>query len=33
MESEVISEEGSVQSSKGLKLFSKCWKLKDSSPR
>ncbi|KAL9960136.1 hypothetical protein ACROYT_G033546 [Oculina patagonica] len=33
MESEVISEKGSVQSSKGLRLFSKCWKLKGASPR
>lgn len=33
MDSEVISEEGSVQSSKGLKLFTKSWKLKDSNPR
>lgn len=33
MENEVISEEGSVQSSKGLKLFTKSWKLKDSNPR
>ena len=33
MDSEVISEEGSVQSSKGFKLFTKSWKLKDSNPR
>ena len=33
MESEVTSEEGSVKSSKGLRLFSKCWKLKDRNPR
>lgn len=33
MEVEVLSEEGSVESSKGLKLFSKCWKLRDTQPR
>lgn len=33
MEVEVISEEGYVHSSKGLKLFSKCWKLKEGTPR
>lgn len=33
MASEVTSEEGSVESSKGFKLFSKCWKLKGAKPR
>lgn len=33
MESEVSSEEGSIESSKGLRLFSKCWKLKGTRPR
>lgn len=33
MEGEVISEEGSIQSSKGFKLFSKSWKSKERSPR
>lgn len=33
MEGEVISDESFVQSSKGLNLFSKWWKLKDGSPR
>ena len=33
MENEVSSEEGSIKSSKGLRLFSKSWKLKGTRPR
>ena len=33
MEGDVSSEEGSIKSSKGLRLFSKCWKLKGARPR
>lgn len=33
MENEVSSEESSIKSSKGLRLFSKSWKLKDTRPR